>query len=117
MATVAVGVSDFLASAFASTLGSTVVTYDQYKIEKEKNKQETHFQSLNIDEIFKVSQLHGKFGERPEHDSAYDIYIKTLTGRTTAVRVFADETVVDIKGKIQDIDGSYPHRPAKTDFR
>ena len=63
MATVAVGVSDFLASAFASTLGSTVVTYDQYKIEKEKNKQETHFQSLNIDEIFKVSQLHGKFGE------------------------------------------------------
>ena len=56
MATASVGVSDLLASAFSSTLGSTVVTYDQYK-EKSEKKDEyeidlCHCHSLNIDQLF-----------------------------------------------------------------
>ena len=64
MAEGAVGVSDLLASAFTSALGLTVVTYDQYQEEKKEKKDQTYFEPLNIDQLFQVSHLHGKFGDR-----------------------------------------------------
>ena len=63
MAAAVVGVSDLLASAFTSALESTVVTYDQYKIEKKKKKDEAFFQPLNLDLLFQFSHLYGKFGD------------------------------------------------------
>ena len=46
----AVGVSDLLASAFSSTLGSTVVTYDQYQKDKDSEKDEpVYYQALDVD--------------------------------------------------------------------
>ena len=107
MAAAAVGVSDLLASAFTSSLGSTVVTYDQYQ--KKKKKGEAIFQPLNIDQLFQFSHLYGKFGERDAGSvSSFDVYIKTLTGKTFTVEVAEDDTVGDVKGKIQDMEGIPP---------
>ena len=53
----AVRISDLLASAFSSTLGSTVVTYDRYK--QEKDEETVNFQALNIDQLFLASHLCG----------------------------------------------------------
>ena len=61
MAAAAVGVSDLLASAITSSLGSTVVTYDQYQ--KAKKKDEAYFEPLDIDQLFQVTHLYGEFGE------------------------------------------------------
>ena len=78
---VAVGVSDLLASAFTSTLGSSVVTYEQYKKEEEEKKHEAYFQALDIDHLFVASQLHGKVGGRQDAaSSVFEVYIKPLTG-------------------------------------
>ena len=59
MAAAAVCVSDLLASAFTSSLGLTVLTYDQYQKEKEENKDNPGacFEPLDIDRLFKVSHL------------------------------------------------------------
>ena len=38
LAAAKVGVGNLLASAFSSTLGSTVVSYEQYEHEKDKNR-------------------------------------------------------------------------------
>ena len=54
----AVGVSDLLASAFSSTLGSTVVTYDQYQKDKDDEKDEpVYYQALDVDQLFVASNL------------------------------------------------------------
>ena len=96
MAAAAVGVSDLLASAFTSSLGSTVVTYDQYQ--KEKKKDEAYFEPLDIDQLFQVSHLYGKFGEKDTSSvSSFDVYIKTLTGKTLTVEVAGDDTVEDVE--------------------
>jgi len=115
MAAAAVGLSDLLASAFTSALQSTVVTYDQYQKEKKKTKDEAFFQPLNIDQLFKFSQLHGKFGDRDTSSVQssdvsvrsfdMDIYIKALTGKTLTVGVSEGDTAGDVKEKIQDIEG------------
>ena len=115
MAAAAVGLSDLLASAFTSALQSTVVTYDQYQKEKKKTKDEAFFQPLNIDQLFKFSQLHGKFGDRDTSSVQssdvsvrsfdMDIYIKALIGKTLTVRVSEGDTAGDVKEKIQDIEG------------
>ena len=61
----AVGISDLLASAFSSTLESTVVTYDQYQRDKDDEKDEpVYYQALNVDQLFKVSNLCAEVGER-----------------------------------------------------
>ena len=98
MAAAAVGMSDLLASAFTSSLGSTVVTYDQYQ--KEKKKDEAYFQPLNIDQLFQVTHLYGKFGEKDTSSvscvcsvSSFDVYIKTLTRKTLTVEVAESDTV------------------------
>ena len=91
MAAAAVGVNDLLASAFTSSLGSTVVTYDQYQ--KEKKKDEAYFEPLDIDQLFQVTHLYGKFGEKDTSSvSSFDVYIKTLTGKTLTVEVAESDT-------------------------
>jgi len=109
MAAAVVGVSDLLASAFTSALESTVVTYDQYKIEKKKKKDEAFFQPLNLDLLFQFSHLYGKFGDRDTSSvPSFDIYIKTLTGKTLTVEALEGDTVRDVKQKIKDIEGIPP---------
>ena len=113
MAAAAVGLSDLLASAFTSALESTVVTYDQYQKEKKKKKDGTYFEPLDIDQLFEFSQLHGKFGDRDTSSvqssdvsvRSFDIYIKTLTGKTWTVEVSEGDTAGDVKEKIEDIEG------------
>ena len=101
----AVGVSNLLASAFSSTLGSTVVTYDKCQ----KGKHHDYFTPLDIDQLFNVSHLYGKFGEKPTVFSdtpPFDIYINTLSGKTLTVSgVVENETVTDIKEKISEFQG------------
>ena len=109
MAAAVVGVSDLLASAFTSALESTVVTYDQYKIEKKKKKDEAFFQPLNLDLLFQFSHLYGKFGDSDTSSvPSFDIYIKTLTGKTLTVEALEGDTVRDVKQKIKDIEGIPP---------
>ena len=94
-----------LAAAFLASLNSTVVTYDQY--EEQKTKPRTYFKALNIDQLFQVSHLYGKFGDKDTSGPSFDIYIKTLTGRTFTVDVCDSDTVEEVKEKILDID-SFP---------
>ena len=103
MATASVGIGDLLAAAFTSTLGSTVVTYDQYQ--ERKAKPETCFEALNIDQLFQVSHLFGKFGDKDTSGPSFDIYIKTLTGKTLTINVCDSDTVEEVKDKITHIEG------------
>ena len=63
MAAAKVGVGNLLASAFSSTLGSTVVSYEQY--EHEKDKKDRSFTELTIEQLFKISNISGQFGDTP----------------------------------------------------
>ena len=68
-------INHLLASVFTSTLGSPVVTYDQYKKEEEEKKHVTYFQPVNVDQLFIASQLHGKVGERQDAAcSKFEVY-------------------------------------------
>ena len=107
MVAAAVGVSDLLASAFTSSLGLTVLTYDQYQ--KEKKKDEAYFEPLDVDQLFQVSHLYGKFGEIDTSSvPSFNVYIKNLTGKTLTVGVAGDDTVEDVKDKIQDMEAIPP---------
>ena len=106
MAAAAVGVNDLLASAFSSTLGSTVLTYDQYQEQDEEKKCASC--ALNVDQLFSASHLFGKFGEKDDRSSDYSIYIKTLTGRTITIEATALDTIGEIKEKMHEQDGCPP---------
>ena len=107
----AVGVSDLLASAFSSTLRSTVISYDQYQKEKDAK----YYKALDIDQLFVASHLCGKFGELFRDPTAappveqFDIYIKTLTGKTiTLESVTSNDTIATLKDMVYDIEGIPP---------
>ena len=110
MAAAKVGVSNLLASAFSSTLGSTVVTYEQYEHEKEKKGR--YFTELTIEQLFKISNISGQFGDTPHRQPATEtsmqIYVKTLTGKTLTVETANQETVEVVKRKIERIEGIPP---------
>lgn len=46
--------------------------------------------------------------EGPESDKAFQIFVKTLTGRTLTITVTARDTVGVLKAKIQDKEGIHP---------
>ena len=95
LAAAKVGVGNLLASAFSSTLGSTVVSYEQY--EHEKDKKDRYFTELTIGQLFKISNISGQFGDKPQPQPATEtsmaIYVKTLTGKTLIVETANQETV------------------------
>jgi ubiquitin len=130
MAAAAVGVSDLLASAFSSTLGWSVVTYDQYQKDKAEEKDvPTYYQALDIDQLFVASRLCAELGEVKDTTAlpapvSYEnedpsnwvpspvprtpqskLFIKTPTGKTITLEYSASDTIEDIKMKIQDKEG------------
>ena len=101
--------SDLLASAFSSSLSSSVVTYDQYQSNPDDD---AYYQPLNINQLFNISHLTGKIGERPRVPDgqaaaadSIEIFIKTLTGKTTSVIVCHHDIVEVLKEKIEDAEG------------
>lgn len=105
MAAGGAGVSALLASAFSSTLGSSVVTYEQYC----KRGKDEYFRVLNIDQLFQVSHLYGKFGDckatRPPNVLSFDININTLAGTSLTLNVTQNVTVRKLKESIEDHEG------------
>ena len=105
----AVGVSGLLASAFSSTLDSTVLTYDQYQKDKEDpEKRGLAYQPLHIDQLFRITNLYGVFGEKSRTEGkTSQIFIKTLTGKTITIEVqLASDMIEDVKEKIEATDGT-----------
>jgi hypothetical protein len=100
----AVNVSDLLASAFSSTLGSTVVTYDQYQKDTDKEC----FQALDIDRLFAYRHLYAEVGEMPSSAPPRPVrsplFIR-YDGRTITLEFNASDTIANIKDKIQDKEG------------
>ena len=106
------GLSQLLASAFSATLDSTVVTYDQY--EKDKEKSTESFAELDIRQLFLISNVTGVVGDPvvaqagpgcSVDDRGFQMFVKTLTGRTITLEVTGQCTVGDIKSKITDKEG------------
>ena len=103
-----VGVSSLLASAFSSTLGSAVVTYEQYERAKEKDDRDQCFQELTIGQLFKISNISGRVGDTTLPGATMDIYVKTLTGKTLTIETTMGDTIAVLKCKIQDVEGVPP---------
>ena len=102
-----VRISDLLASAFSSTLGSIVVTYDRYK--QEKDEETVNFQALNIDQLFLASHLCGKFGDITGLPvKQFDLYVKTMTGKTITIEAESNDTIGDIKQRVYQKEGIPP---------
>ena len=104
--------SDLLASAFSAQLDSTVVSYEKYKKEKEADGRQAYYEPLDIDRLFIVSHLYGKFGDKAAVFSGtppFDIYVKMLIGKTLTIKgVVENETIGDIKERITELEGIPP---------
>ena len=114
-----VGVSQLLASAFSSSLNSTVVTYEQY--EKEKDKKDACWEALDINQLFNLSHIVGYIGDRADDTLAghsarkcgqdvcgsgmNELFVRTLMGRTTTVQMAATASTKELKEKLWDIEG------------
>ena len=107
MAIAEVGISDLLASAVSSTLNTTVLSYHQYKKEESS---EGYFKAVDIDQIFGLSRLIGRIGDKPvtEVGIGKEIYVKTLTGKTLVLYVEDSSLVEDVKVTIQEREGIPP---------
>lgn len=103
----AASVSDLLASAFSSTLSSTVVTYDEYK----KDEAKSYFQPLDIEQLFNLGRVSGNFGDKPADsvspgDDFVPVFVKTLTGMEYTIYITGDETVETFKARVEDKTGT-----------
>ena len=119
MAAAAVGLSSLLASAFSSTLCSPVVTYQQYEEEtkeaddSEKGdswRPETEWRPLSIGQLFDISRTRGGLGARKSDKnlSSFEVHVKILTGRTFTIEACGDDFVLDLKQRVQDVEGIPP---------
>lgn len=109
-----ISASDLLASAFSAQLDSTVVTYDKYKEAKDADGDSCYFHPLDIDRLFNLSHLYGKFGDKATVSSVtppFDIYVSTLTGKTITIKeVVENNTIGDIKEKVMELEGVPPEQ-------
>ena len=105
-------IAGLLASTLSSSLGTTVVTYEEYKREKEKSGAES-YQALSIDQIFGISRRCGEVGQkeisREETASTtgvrFSLFVKTISGKDIVIWTTRDEYVSDIKAKVQERTG------------
>ena len=121
MATAAVNISDLLASTLSSSLGTTVVTYEEYKREKERSGAES-YQALSIDQIFGISRRYGEVGQieisgeettsttrvrrsRYFPKEHFSLFVKTISGKDIMISTARDEYVSDIKAKVEEQTG------------
>ena len=118
MAASGVNVSDLLASAFSAQLDSNVVTFEKYQQDKDAATEESqyvYYQPLDVDQLFNITHLYGKFGEKATVFSGdtppFDIYVTTLTGNILTIRgVVENETIGDIKERIFDLESIPPEQ-------
>ena len=121
MASTKVGVSSLLASAFSANLNSSVITYNQYKKEKEK-KPHGWYEELNIDRLFDLNRITGSLGDQIEFgtrkvDLEFGtrkvdfgtknvLFVKTPSGETLVLVFASEDTVLDLKQKIYHKEGT-----------
>ena len=115
MAAAGIGVTKLLASAFSSNLGTTVITHDHYKKEKERGA-EDRYQALQIEDLFRLTQHHIGPTEVPESslqspaagggdDGFISLHVKDLTGNIFPVRVSPQHSVHQLKEALQERHG------------
>lgn len=98
--------AELLASAFSSVFHSTVVTYDEFCRDKEKEGWCSDTK-LDIGQLFRLSYVSGPFGDDfPVGGGNISVYVKTLTGRTHTIDIPANATVIELKEAIEVKEGT-----------
>ena len=94
-----------LCSALASTLGATVLTYEEYLKERDQDQ----FKALSVTDIYSLTHCYGGLGgELSTH--VYEpkcsvdlkvLSVKTVKGNNIVIECSVEETIADIKQKLQ----------------
>ena len=99
------GMAELLASAFSSVFHSTVVTYDEYCRDKEKNGWESDTK-LDIGQLFRLSYVSGPFGDfRIPEGAKILIHVNTLVGTRLTMRIPPSTEVRLVKEAIELKEG------------
>eukprot|EP01084_Bolivina_argentea_P203777 347976_1 len=72
------------------------------------NDKETHRCAVIADDFAKRALIGNQLETIKSSGDSMDIFVKTLTGKTIILNVAANETVLSVKLKIQDTEGSSP---------
>jgi hypothetical protein len=132
MAARRVGAGKLLAAALSARLDCTVLTYDQYQKEKDSGEE---FRELCVNDIFGFSEVTGDVGDvhqlgepvvvgtmdrrtlrdtrrhRPVRAGSdqYQLFVKTMKGRCVVIDAASDDTVKELKSKIEYWNGISPN--------
>ena len=97
--------SELVAAGFSSLVSTPVLTHGQYTEAQRREATPTStYTRLDISCLFEHSYVTGPVGEREEEE--IEVHVKTLSGRSYTVRVSRGNTVSDLKGKFQDVEGT-----------
>ena len=97
--------AELLASAFSAVFHSTVVTYDEYCRDKEKNGWESDTK-LDIGQLFRLSYVLGPFGDfRIPEGAKILIHVNTLVGTRLTMRIPPSTEVRLVKEAIELKEG------------
>ena len=97
-----------MCSALGSTLGATVVTYEEYR--RERRYRDLDFKALSVTDIFLLTHRYGGLGgESTLHDSASKysvdskifVSVKAAKGNNVVIETSVEETVAAFKRKVQ----------------